>query len=57
MGTGTIRRIKKKGHSDLDGEGRGPSNQEEQRNLGYIQNQEQNTSTLWQRIKNQKNDG
>ena len=41
----------KKKDSDLDGTRRGPSNQEEQRAVGYIQNAEQNTSTLWNRVK------
>ena len=46
----------KKKDSDLDGEGRGPSNQEEQGTVGYIQNAEQNTSTLWNRVKAAKGD-
>jgi hypothetical protein len=41
----------KKKDSDVDGEGRGPANQEDQRDVGYIQNAEQNTSTLWNRVK------
>jgi len=41
----------KKKDSDVDGEGRGPANQENQRAVGYIQNAEQNTSTLWNRVK------
>jgi len=41
----------KKKDSDMDGEGRGSTNQEDQRAVGYIQNAEQNTSTLWNRVK------
>jgi hypothetical protein len=41
----------KKKDSDVDGEGRGSTNQEDQRAVGYIQNAEQNTSTLWNRVK------
>jgi hypothetical protein len=41
----------KKKDNDMDGEGRGPANQEDQRDVGYIQNAEQNTSTLWNRVK------
>jgi hypothetical protein len=41
---------KKKG-SRVDGDGGRTSSQEEQGNLGYVQNEEQGTETLWQRIK------
>jgi hypothetical protein len=41
----------KKKDSDVDGTSRGPTNQEDQRDVGYIQNAEQNTSTLWNRVK------
>jgi hypothetical protein len=41
----------KKKDSDVDGEGRGSTNQEDQRAVGYIQNAEQNKSTLWNRVK------
>jgi hypothetical protein len=41
----------KKKDSDMDGEGRRSTNQEDQRAVGYIQNAEQNTSTLWNRVK------
>jgi|694.fasta_scaffold22670_7 hypothetical protein len=44
--------IKKK-DSDLDGNDRGTSSQEEQRNIvqGYVQNAEQGEETIWQKIK------
>jgi hypothetical protein len=41
----------KKKDSDVDGTSREPTNQEDQRDVGYIQNAEQNTSTLWNRVK------
>jgi hypothetical protein len=44
----------KKKDSDLDGEGRQSASEEIQGNLGYIQNAEQNTQTLWQRVKSAK---
>jgi len=45
---------KKKGN-DLDGEGRESSDKKEQGTLeGYIQNAEQNESTIWQRVKKAK---
>jgi hypothetical protein len=45
----------KKKDSDLDGEGRGPSSEEKQGIIkGYVQNAEQNDSTLWQRVQQAK---
>jgi len=46
----------KKKDSDMDGEDRGPTDQEDVRGLirGYIQNAEQNDSTIWQRVKKAK---
>jgi hypothetical protein len=44
----------KKKDSDLDGEGRQSTSEEIQGNLGYVQNAEQNTQTLWQRVKSVK---
>jgi hypothetical protein len=41
----------KKKDSDVDRTGRGSTNQEDQRDVGYIQNAEQNKSTLWNRVK------
>jgi len=41
----------KKKDSDMDRTERGSTNQEDQRDVGYIQNAEQNTSTLWNRVK------
>lgn len=41
----------KKKDSDVDGTSRGSTNQEDQRAVGYIQNAEQNPSTLWNRVK------
>ena len=43
----------KKKDSDLDGNDRGTSSQEEQRNIvqGYVQNAEQGEETIWQKIK------
>ena len=47
----------KKKDSDLDGEAGSDSNQEEQGFIkGYIQNAEQNESTIWQRVKQAKDD-
>jgi hypothetical protein len=48
----------KKKDSDLDGEDRGTADQENQGNVtGYVQNAEQNQNTLWQRVKNLKENG
>jgi hypothetical protein len=44
----------KKKDPNVDGEGREPTDQKEQRDLGYVQNAEQNNSTLWQRVKRAK---
>jgi hypothetical protein len=45
----------KKKDSDLDGERGRTSNKESQGRLeGYVQNAEQNESTIWQRVKNFK---
>ena len=44
----------KKKDLSMDGEGRGPSSQENQRVVGYIQNSEQNANTLWQKVKQAK---
>ena len=44
----------KKESTKLDGEGRQGTNQEDQgsgRGIGYIQNAEQNETTLWKRLK------
>jgi hypothetical protein len=46
----------KKKDSDLDREGRDSSGQENQRSVEYVQNAEQNKSTLWQRVKAKKDD-
>ena len=47
----------KKKDNDVDGENRLSTDQEDQRGLvGYVQNAEQNSSTLWQRVKAKKND-
>jgi len=48
--------ISKKKDSDLDGEDRGSTSEEDQRGLisGYVQNAEQNDSTIWQRVKKSK---
>jgi len=45
----------KKKDRKLDGESSGPTNQENQRGIiGYVQNAEQNDSTIWQRVKKAK---
>jgi hypothetical protein len=41
----------KKKDSNLDGNSRRESSEKEQRDLGYVQNQEQGKETIWQRIK------
>jgi hypothetical protein len=46
----------KKKDSDLAGEGRSTAGQENQRDIGYVQNAEQTGSTLWQRVKAKKDD-
>jgi hypothetical protein len=48
----------KKKDNDMDGTGRESTGQENERRISndYIQNAEQNKSTLWQRLKNIKND-
>jgi hypothetical protein len=42
----------------MDGDSRGTTDKKNQRQLipGYVQNAEQNESTIWQRVKNAKND-
>lgn len=47
---------KKKDHDKLDGESREINSKEFQRPLGYVQNEEQNQTTIWQRVKNAKKD-
>lgn len=44
----------KKKDNLVDGDNRRSSNQEDQRDLGYVQNSEQSSVTLWQRIKRSK---
>ena len=46
----------KKKDSNLAGEGRIATGQENQRDIGYVQNAEQTGSTLWQRVKAKKDD-
>jgi hypothetical protein len=46
---------KKKG-SDMDRERGQGTDQEVQRDLGYVQNAEQNEDTLWKRVKEAKKD-
>ena len=47
----------KKKDNDLDGEGRESTDKKEQGSLeGYIQNAEQNESTIWQRVKKAKDE-
>ena len=46
----------KKKDNDLDGESSGTADQENQRDLGYIQNSEQSESTIWKRIKESRKD-
>lgn len=45
----------KKKDNSMDGEIRGSADQENQRDIGYVQNAEQSGSTLWQRVKAKKN--
>ena len=47
----------KKKDSELDGEGRLSSSEENTREVIYKQNAEQNNSTIWQRLKTRFNDG
>jgi flagellar basal body-associated protein FliL len=46
----------KKKDNDLDGESSRSTDQEKQRDIGYVQNSEQSSSTLWKRIKDIKKD-
>jgi hypothetical protein len=46
----------KKKDSDLDGKDRGTAGQEIPGRMTYVQNEEQSAGTLWQRVKNIKND-
>jgi len=46
----------KKKDSDLVGETRNTADQENQRNVSYVQNAEQTGSTLWQRVKAKKDE-
>ena len=46
----------KKKDSDLVGETRDTADQENQRNVSYVQNAEQTGSTLWQRVKAKKDE-
>jgi hypothetical protein len=46
----------KKKDSDVVGEGRNTSGQENQGSVEYVQNAEQTKSTLWQRVKAKKDD-
>jgi hypothetical protein len=46
----------KKKDSDLVGETRYTADQENQRNVSYVQNEEQTGSTLWQRVKAKKDE-
>jgi len=46
----------KKKDNDMDGERRFQADKEIQRNIGYVQNAEQNDGTIWQRLKKTKDE-
>jgi hypothetical protein len=45
---------RKKKNDIVDGKRRQSTNQEEQGRVGYIQNAEQNNSSIWSKLKNAK---